>query len=409
MAKKRDDATELAEKLVAVLDRQRSLDGEAYPLAIQRLVELTDPRAPWALVERAITRRAFTDRACLAQKKNPTSPVALCEDLDRLAAASQVLELALEATCTPARPAQPLNRVVAKVDARLREPFEQVVTRQIREGTLPSAVGCQLVRNKPQLFLQRMPLPRDPVLVLAEKLVRTLEGQRELGGEAYPPSLRKLVELTDPAAVPVLLKKALGKEPFKSRAMLALKTHPETPVSLAEDSDRLAASPQLVAVLLEVLRKETDHAFLIAKLKTKLPPVLRAAFVEAVNQQAEAGRLARGVGWLWTGKKRQLFLLQDIQGGQTPAPLPDFATLFERAFDRLDRAGGSHNFVSLVPLRHAVGLPRPAFDQGLQQLRRAGRYTLSAAEGRHGLTAEEQEAGVNEDGMLLLYVSRRST
>ncbi|HTU22540.1 MAG TPA: hypothetical protein VMG10_31165 [Gemmataceae bacterium] len=50
---------------------------------------------------------------------------------------------------------------------------------------------------------------------------------------------------------------------------------------------------------------------------------------------------------------------------------------------------------------------RAAFDAGLQDLRRARRYTLSAAEGRHGLRAEEQDAGIHEDGSLLLFVSRR--
>jgi hypothetical protein len=40
-------------------------------------------------------------------------------------------------------------------------------------------------------------------------------------------------------------------------------------------------------------------------------------------------------------------------------------------------------------------------------LRRAGRYTLSTAEGRHGLSPEEREAGIHEDGATLLYVSRK--
>jgi hypothetical protein len=43
----------------------------------------------------------------------------------------------------------------------------------------------------------------------------------------------------------------------------------------------------------------------------------------------------------------------------------------------------------------------------LQRLRRAGRYSLSAAEGRHGISAEERDAAIPEDGSLLLFVSRR--
>jgi hypothetical protein len=73
----------------------------------------------------------------------------------------------------------------------------------------------------------------------------------------------------------------------------------------------------------------------------------------------------------------------------------------------LDRQAGAHNFVSLVELRAAMPVERPAFDFGLQQLRLKSRYTLSAAEGRHGTSALEQQAGIVEDGVLLLYVSRR--
>jgi hypothetical protein len=64
------------------------------------------------------------------------------------------------------------------------------------------------------------------------------------------------------------------------------------------------------------------------------------------------------------------------------APPQDFARLFEEAFDRFDRERGSHNLVSLVGLRRALPVGRAAFDAELQRLRRAGRYSLSAAEGR---------------------------
>ena len=40
-------------------------------------------------------------------------------------------------------------------------------------------------------------------------------------------------------------------------------------------------------------------------------------------------------------------------------------------------------------------------------LRRGGRFSLSAAEGRHGISDEEREAAIPEDGSLLLFVSRR--
>jgi hypothetical protein len=98
--------------------------------------------------------------------------------------------------------------------------------------------------------------------------------------------------------------------------------------------------------------------------------------------------------------------------GAAPAAAPatpaaGFESAFDEAFARLDRQGGSYNFVSLVELRRALAVDRATFDSQLRRLREAGRYTLSAAEGRHGITEEQRGAGISEDGTLLLFASRR--
>ena len=83
-------------------------------------------------------------------------------------------------------------------------------------------------------------------------------------------------------------------------------------------------------------------------------------------------------------------------------------TRFQTAFLNLDRKAGSHNLVSLVDLRDAMkDVARVDFDRGLRELRKGGIFSLSAAEGRHGLKPEEKAAGILEDGTLLLYVSQR--
>ena len=86
----------------------------------------------------------------------------------------------------------------------------------------------------------------------------------------------------------------------------------------------------------------------------------------------------------------------------------DFAAAFDLAFDQIDRQKGSHNFVSLVNLRRTMeGWPRAEFDRNLRDLRIAGRLELAGAESPGGLLPEERQAGIEEAGSLLLYVSRR--
>jgi mRNA interferase RelE/StbE len=85
----------------------------------------------------------------------------------------------------------------------------------------------------------------------------------------------------------------------------------------------------------------------------------------------------------------------------------DLAAALDRAFDRLDRQAGGHNLVSLADLRGELGAhDRAAVDAELHRLRQAGRYSLAAAEGRHGLTPAERDAAIADDGRLLAYVSR---
>jgi hypothetical protein len=80
-----------------------------------------------------------------------------------------------------------------------------------------------------------------------------------------------------------------------------------------------------------------------------------------------------------------------------------FSDDFDAAYRRLD---GGHNLVSLVALRRALGgYSREAFDRGLWNLRRVGVYSCAAAE--RDVSAADRAAGVEEDGLLLLYVSRR--
>jgi hypothetical protein len=276
--------------------------------------------------------------------------------------------------------------------------------------------------------MARKPSKEAAVIELADKLLRVLQSQRGLGPESYPLPVKRLVELTDPAAPPAQVKKALNKHSFLRQAIRAHSKLPEAPIALAADLDRLAASPLLLEFLLRQARNPKTQAFTISKLKERAAGKVQKPFQEAVNRQMAEGTLPPTVAWISIEGRKRLFLLSDLHAGKPPearpqppppqaalpqpAPAPAapvaFRAAFDEAFRRLDREGGGHNFVSLIALRQALPLARADFDRELRQLRRAGSYTLSAAEGRDGISPEERAAGITEEGSLLLFVSRNT-
>jgi hypothetical protein len=275
-----------------------------------------------------------------------------------------------------------------------------------------------------------------PALELADKLLRVLQSQRGLGSDSYPLTVQRLVELADAAAPAPLVKKVLAKRTFQKEVALAHAKLLDAPIALAADLALLAGSALILEFLLRQQRTLKTQAFTVPVMKKKATGKLQKPFQDAVNRHIADGTLPPTVGWISVGGRKLLFLLGDLhtsegrrqkaegrrQGeegsaalkGQdrTEAALPSAFCLlpsaFDEAFERLDRQGGGHNFVSLVALRQALPLEREAFDQQLRQLRQAGRYTLSAAEGRDGISPEERAAGIAEEGGLLLFVSRNT-
>jgi hypothetical protein len=445
--KKKDEAAELAGRMVQVLEAQRRLGSDSYSLTLRRLAELTDPAAPPELVRQAIAKRKeFAARVVAAHARDLDAPVALAEDVDQLADSPLLLEFVLNLVCTPDRPTCSITQLKSKVPTKLKKPFEAALRRRIEENTLPPTVGVVKVKgarkNQVHLHLRRYPLPPEPDRELAENLVQVLRAQRQLGGDSYPLLLGRLVELACAGADPALVKQAIARPEFQNEAVLALKIPSqvrevlmETPVALASDSEQLADSPLLLEAALKAVRSATKQIATIADLKKKLVASLQRPFGEAVSRRIDEGSLPPTVGCLLQARgKRILFLMSDVITGpaahsapamreearpaaspppaapEPAAPVgtsPGFVWAFDQAFRRLEQRQRIPNFVSLVDLRRALPFDRATFDAGLDALRRAGRYTLSAAEGRYGITPEEQEAGIVEDGTLLLYVSRK--
>lgn len=419
MAPKANPAAELAAKMVQTLREQRD-QGGTYPLTLRRLAELTDPSAADDLRAKAAKHKAFTGAVVLAQKKAADTPLALAEDRDRLADSPLLLEWVMEQACTPVTPALPPEKLVKKVDAPLRDPLKEAISHRLQDGTLPETMAVATVKGKPHLYLKRMPPPKPPALALAEKLVQILRDARTRG-EGYPLALQEVVNRAVPGVDPALLKKAFNEKVFKDEVVLAVAKSPDTPTALKGDEDRLVGSPVLIEHLLTAARTDSNQAIPATDLTKKVAKPLQGPFAAALKARLAGRSLPAGIGLLHIKKKEHLFLLGDViaaaglqprsqeSAGSKPAAtdVPDFAAAFEDAYARLDREKGGHDFVSLVDLRRALPFDRETFDGELRKLRRAGLYTLSTAEARHGLTPEEQEAAIREEGTLLLSVSRK--
>jgi hypothetical protein len=270
---------------------------------------------------------------------------------------------------------------------------------------------------------------------LAENMIRALLQRKANGASDGPLTLEQLSRLVDPAASTKTVLAAVlpQRKAFGAFAIVA-RTDMAAPISLLEDLPSLAASTATLLYALQCNRTPSNHVASPSELKSKLTSKLKKPFQDAVNRLLAEDRVPEGVGWLLVRNTKKLFLLSDLHvaGKRRPAtgdsadrdaasasrpspcpsaaaaPLVEFAPTFDDAFARLDRQGGGHNFVSLMKLRQRLPLSRERFDAELRALRIAGRYTLSAAEGRHGLTTAEREASILENGTLFLYVSRKS-
>jgi hypothetical protein len=281
-----------------------------------------------------------------------------------------------------------------------------------------------------------MPSKADAVAELAEELIRLLVTERSLRPSSYPLTVHRLIEMASGSARPAQIARAMAKRSFQKHVVFARARNQDAPIALLSDLESFAGSRPLLEFMLQSLRTSSNQAFSAAQLKVKTSRKLQQPFQAALVRQIEGGSLPPTVGWITINRTKKLFLLADLHlGGQesnattlrssglssirseeaaagdrVPITEPGsrFVQAFDRAFDELDRRAGAHNFVSLADLRTALPMPRQVFDRGLQDLRLAGRYGLSAAEGRHGLTLEERDAAIMEDGTLLLYVSRKT-
>jgi hypothetical protein len=409
MPRKPNPVVVLAERLVeAIKNRDRS--PSAYPMRLSQLRQLAGSE----LFPRAIKQKSFTSRVLLAQKKNPDSLLVLTEDANQLATGEVLLLDLLEQTCSPAAPAIGLDKLVKKVESPLRQTLLDSINQRIASRTWPAEAGVIVVKNKPQLYLTRQPPPRAADVELAEKMLAALQTHR---GEAFgfPMTLRGLIAEAAPNVDATLLKKTLASKMLKPRLLAAAKGE-DAPVALIEDEDRLIASAGLLAYAINASRSDAHQAIPLPDLKKKVSKPFQLRFAQSLGNRVARQQIPEGIGLLRIKKQPCFFFWSDVisasptdvEDAKLSAPAAvEFAVAFEQAFDALDRQRGSINLVSLVELRRALPFDRDTFERELYELRKANRFSLSGAEGRHGISEEEREAAIREGDNLLLYVIRR--
>jgi hypothetical protein len=357
MAARPDPAARLAERLLATLEVQRAAGGDAYPLTLQRLGELAEAGAEPALLVKAAARKPFAERAVAARKRDATAPVALRDDLPRLADSPLLLVFALEARCTPAKPAWPPDKLAAALVPELRQPFTESVRRRLADNALPAAAGSVPGKSGPLLYLHRLPPPpppKKPDVVLAEKLLLTLEAQRRLGPGAYPLPLRRLAELADAQAPPKLLRQATAGPLFLDRAVVARPKDDAAPVALRTDLAQLAASPLLLEYALGAACTARQPAVPLDKLTGLLAPELRESFAEAVRRWLAENTLPAVAGSV-PGKTGPLLHLQRL-----PPPKKPEVALAERLMAVLTARRQQGGTAYPLTLRQLLELADPA-------------------------------------------------
>jgi hypothetical protein len=255
-----------------------------------------------------------------------------------------------------------------------------------------------------------------------------VESQRQLGGNAYPVPLARLVELVghEPAIARKAVAIAITMEYVISSLNLAAKageSDASVLIAVARDAAVLATSLALLTTVLEMKGSSDMSAFDAATLSKYVGRAVARPF-EAALGRLSSSTMPDGVGSVSLPKKRRLFFLRehawlgksDVPTRSKPAAEPsnavdsDFAERFARAFDELNRALGEQNYVLLHDLRQQFpSVSRPDFDRALNALRRAKAFTLDSTDGRHTrLTQEQLEGGLEEAGRILVYVARRA-
>lgn len=435
---------EFAQRCIEQLEAGRAAGESSYPMPLdQLLAAATVPGigigSTSVLRARVVKHATFRQRCLVAHARHPDAPVALVEDLKTLAASPQLFEFACRHT--PGGPPWLSTDLKKAVVKPLQTAFDQALRSHSLRSHSPSTT-MPATMPTPLGPGAAPPLASAAVVAFSadERLFLMILGALRQHAATLYPTLRQLAESVSlsPLKLASRLKKLASSARFLEHAVPLLDKHLDSPIARRADADGMARRPSSVELLVRTAR--TDKKRLIARkdLLKKAAAAIRPALQLFLDEQLAAGGTLDAVAAIRDGKDWKFFLLEDLEptslrwrlaarpsatststpatgeksappvdGGDALADLTTFATQLAAAFERLDRESGGHNQVGLRHLRTALpNWDRAAFDSRLSRLRQAGDYTLSGMQNRGGVSAEDQEAGIREGGVLRIYLSR---
>src|SRR5262245_41654408 len=118
----KDEAADLAEKMLRVLESQRSSGADSYPLTVKQLAQSARQDASPALIAKVLAKRTFQNQVVLPRTKDFEAPIALERDTELLAASPLALEFLLRAARTASNRAFSVAQLTGKASSKFKKP-----------------------------------------------------------------------------------------------------------------------------------------------------------------------------------------------------------------------------------------------------------------------------------------------
>ncbi len=354
----------LSEQLVKTLETARSAAAGNYPLSLTRLHELANPKAEVAVFQKAIALEPFASRATIALPGASDSPVALTDDIERLAAFPALLDAVVGLLTNAETQAIAIDKLGAfkSVQMLVRPHFAEAWKKATSEGRLPPGFGAVRLAGKWHIFRTR-----DVLLA---------EGSSTATTEEPKPKRRAA-----------------------SSAKAQDTSKPAEPVSESSESTMPAPATEMTA---PIGSKEESPAEVESSPSASGPePTTSSAEAMSVAEPTVSSSTA-------TEPANHVAVSEESSSAKNGVHVHDFERELRAAFDQLSASSRLPGCVSLADLRPALQkFPRDVFDNEIIRLRKSGEYSLSIVEGRYPLSDTERDACLTIDNTPHLLIRRR--